>query len=77
MHASAVRVGHLARAGPPRAARALLVESRLRGGEEGDEQGYLHFVECLQVIVRASTKFTLQRRDRQTEREEKRSGSVR
>eukprot|EP00964_Phaeocystis_antarctica_P131081 scaffold94948_cov52-Phaeocystis_antarctica.AAC.1 len=40
--ASAARVGHLVRAGPPRAARAL-VESRHRGGEEREEQGYLHF----------------------------------
>ena len=38
VHASAVMVGHLARAGPPRAARAL-VESRLRGGEEGEKHG--------------------------------------
>eukprot|EP00964_Phaeocystis_antarctica_P105417 scaffold70436_cov48-Phaeocystis_antarctica.AAC.1 len=36
--ASAVRVGHLVRAGPPRAARAL-VESRLRGGEDGGKHG--------------------------------------
>ena len=36
--ASAVRVGHLVRAGPPRATRAL-VESRNRGGEEGERHG--------------------------------------
>eukprot|EP00964_Phaeocystis_antarctica_P162086 scaffold135672_cov72-Phaeocystis_antarctica.AAC.2 len=36
--ATAVRVGHLVRAGPPRAARAL-VESRYHGGEEGERHG--------------------------------------
>eukprot|EP00964_Phaeocystis_antarctica_P141274 scaffold106248_cov48-Phaeocystis_antarctica.AAC.1 len=36
--ASAVRVGHLVRAGPPHAARAL-VESHHRGGEKGQKHG--------------------------------------